>query len=67
MVGSRGQQALAVGVAAHHPVQEYGVGRRHRPRVLGEVVEAPVDPPLEPGVRGKFTRLVLAGGSGSRF
>jgi hypothetical protein len=43
-------------------VQDDQVGGGHRPRVLGEVVDAPVDPRLEPRLRGQLVRLVLVGG-----
>jgi hypothetical protein len=43
-------------------VQDHQVGRRHRPRVLGEIVEAPVQAPLDPCLSGERARLLLVGG-----
>jgi hypothetical protein len=62
VVGGRAQQAFVVLIAAHHPVQDHQVGRRHRPRVLGQVVEAPVNLPLDPCLGGERTCLFLIGG-----
>jgi hypothetical protein len=61
MVGGSAEQARIVGVAAHHPVQDHQVGRRHRPGVRGQVVDAPVQAPLDPGLPGERARLSLAG------
>jgi hypothetical protein len=63
MVGGRAQQALIVWVAAHDPVQHHQVGRRHCPRVLGEIVNPPVEAPLDPCLFGeRGCRLLVGGG-----
>jgi hypothetical protein len=62
MVGGRAHQARIVRVTAHHPVQDHQVGRLDRPRILGEVVEAPVEPPLNAGLLGQLKGLLLVGG-----
>jgi hypothetical protein len=61
MVGGCAQQPLIVWIAAHHPVQDHQVGRRHRPRIRGEIMDAPVQAPLDPCLPGEFVRLVLVG------
>jgi hypothetical protein len=43
-------------------VQDHQVGRRHRSRVLGEIVDAPVEPPLDPGLFGEPACLLFVGG-----
>jgi hypothetical protein len=48
MVGGSAQQALIVRIAAHHPVQDHQVGRRHRPGICGQIVDSPVQAPLDP-------------------
>jgi hypothetical protein len=67
MVGSCAQQPLIVWIAAHHPVQDHQVGRRHRPRIRGEIMDAPVKEPLDPCLPGEFVRLVPVGRESSRF
>jgi hypothetical protein len=62
MVGGSCQQPRIVRLAAHHPVQDHQVGRCHRPGVGGEVVEAPVQAPLNAGLFGQRARLVLVSG-----
>ena len=62
MVGGGAQQPRIVRIAAHHPVQDHQVGRRHRPGVLSEVVDAPVDPPLDTCLPGQRACLLLVGG-----
>jgi hypothetical protein len=67
MVSGSSQQLLVVWVAAHDPVQDHQVGRLHRPGVLGEIVDAPVDAPLDPCLPGERARMFLVCGESSRF
>jgi hypothetical protein len=62
MVGGCAQQLFIDWIAAHHPVQDHQVGRRHRPRVLGQVVEAPVQARLKAGLPRQLARLLLVAG-----
>src|SRR6266511_4997480 len=62
MVGGSSQQALVVWVTAHYPVQDHQVGWLHRRGVLGEIVDAPVDAPLDPYLPDERARLFLVGG-----
>jgi hypothetical protein len=62
MVAGRSQQALMVGVAADDPVQDHQVGRLHRSRVLGQILDAPADAALGPHLPRRACALLLVAG-----